>query len=203
MRWAFTEPVCTERLRLRPMAERDAEDVLAYRSLAEVARYVPFEPMDADGVAERIAGRWAQTTLDEENTSLLLGIALADSDRVIGDLTLMMGPPEHRGAEVGWVLDPVHSGHGYATEAAHALLHLCFDELGLHRVTARVDTRNEPSLRVAERLGMRREAHLIQNEWFKGGWSDEFDLALLEREWAAQHAGGAGGEGCRWPLQSA
>jgi RimJ/RimL family protein N-acetyltransferase len=202
MRWTFTDPVRTERLRLRPVVARDAEAVLAYRSLAQVSRYVPFEPMDADDVAQRIAGRWAQTTLDEDHTSLLLGIALADGDRVIGDLTLMMGPPEHRGAELGWVLDPTRSGHGYATEAAHALLHLCFDTLGLHRVTARIDARNEPSLRLADRLGMRREAHLIENEWFKGGWSDEFDFALLEHEWVAQHARGAGGGGCRWPLQS-
>jgi RimJ/RimL family protein N-acetyltransferase len=182
-------PVCTARLRLRPVTAADAEAIRDYRSLAEVARYVPFEPMDAAAIAERIAGRWSQTTLDAENTSVFIGVALADSDRVIGDLTVMMGPAEHRGAELGWVLHPAHSGHGYATEAAHALLDVCFDELGLHRVTARIDVRNEASLRLADRLGMRREAHLIANEWFKGGWSDEIDFALLEDEWAARRTG--------------
>jgi RimJ/RimL family protein N-acetyltransferase len=193
-------PVCTARLRLRPVTAGDADALLAYRSLAEVCRYVPFEPMDAGQIAQRIAGRWSQSTLDDGNQSVFMGIALAESDRVIGDLTLMLGPEEHRGAELGWVLHPAHSGHGYATEAAHALLHLAFDELGLHRVTARIDARNEASLRLADRLGMRREAHLIANEWFKGGWSDEFNVALLDDEWAAQHAGGVGGVGCRWPL---
>jgi RimJ/RimL family protein N-acetyltransferase len=188
--WAFGHPITTARLRLRLVTADDAGAVLAYRSLPEVARYVPFEPMDAAAIAERIAGRWSQTTLDEDNTSLLLGIALADDDLVIGDLTLMMGPPEHRGAELGWVLNPAYSGHGYATEAAHALIGLCFNELGLHRVTARVDTRNDASLRLADRLGMRREAHLIANEWFKGGWSDEIDYALLEDEWAVRRADG-------------
>jgi RimJ/RimL family protein N-acetyltransferase len=192
-------PVCTARLRLRPVTARDADALLAYRSLVEVCRYVPFEPMDADQIAQRIAGRWSESTLGDGNQSMFLGIALADSDRVIGDLTLMMGPAEHRGAELGWVLHPAHSGQGYAVEAAHALLHLAFDELGLHRVTARIDVRNDASLRLADRLGMRREAHLIANEWFKGGWSDEIDVALLEREWAAQHAGGIGGAGCRRP----
>jgi RimJ/RimL family protein N-acetyltransferase len=200
MRWAFEDAITTARLRLRPVVTADAEAIRDYRSLAEVARYVPFEPMDAAAIAERIAGRWSQTALDAENTSVFIGVALADSDRVIGDLTVMMGPAEHRGAELGWVLHPAHSGHGYATEAAHALLDLCFDELGLHRVTARVDTRNEASLRLADRLGMRREAHLVENEWFKGGWSDEIDFALLEGEWAAQHAGEVGGAGRRSPL---
>jgi RimJ/RimL family protein N-acetyltransferase len=185
-------------LRLRPVTAGDADALLAYRSLAEVCRYVPFEPMDADQIAQRIAGLWSQSTLGEGNPGMFLGIALADDDRVIGDLSLFGAEPEHRSAEIGWILHPAHSGRGYATEAVHALLHLVFDDLGLHRVTARIDARNEASLRLADRLRMRREAHLVQNEWFKGGWSDEIDVALLEHEWAAQQAGGAGS--CRWPL---
>ena len=71
------------------------------------------------------------------------------------------------------------------------MLHLAFDQLGLHRVVARVDARNDASQRLAARLGMRREAHLVANEWFKGEWSDEVDFALLEDEWEAQHQRGA------------
>jgi RimJ/RimL family protein N-acetyltransferase len=92
---------------------------------------------------------------------------------------------EHRGGEIGYVLNPTYSGHGYATEAAHRLLHLAFDDLGLHRVTARVDAENQSSARLAVRLGMRQEAHLVQNEWFKGHWSDGLDFAILEDEWRA------------------
>jgi RimJ/RimL family protein N-acetyltransferase len=67
------------------------------------------------------------------------------------------------------------------------MLHLAFDQLGLHRVTASVDARNTASLRLADRLGMRREMHLVSNRWFKGVWSDEIAFALLEYEWIAQH----------------
>ena len=108
---------------------------------------------------------------------------------------------EHRSGEIGWVFHPGYSGRGYATEASHALLHLAFDELGLHRVIARVDARNEASLRLADRLGMRREAHLVSNEWFKGVWSDEIDFAVLEHEWAVVHADGP--RSCAWPLAEA
>ena len=94
---------------------------------------------------------------------------------------------EHRGVEVGYVFNPDFAGNGYATEAVHTLLHLAFDELGLYRVTARVDQRNHLTAELAARLGMRQEANLVKNEWFKGKWSDELDLPLLEEEWSAQH----------------
>ncbi|HEY5250597.1 MAG TPA: GNAT family protein [Acidimicrobiales bacterium] len=79
------------------------------------------------------------------------------------------------------------TGHGYAADAAHALLHLAFDELGLHRVVARVDARNRSSARLATRLGMRLEAHLVENEWFKGGWSDQLEFAVLAHQWSTGH----------------
>jgi RimJ/RimL family protein N-acetyltransferase len=183
-------PVTTTRLSLRPLVATDAEDLVAYRSLDDVCRYIPFEPMTIEAVAAKLTGVWQRQAIGAEGEGLTLGIELARTGRVIGDLMLYFQSAEHRSGEIGWVIHPGHSGNGYATEAAHALLHLAFDQLELHRVTARVDARNLASLRLAERLGMRREAHLVRNEWFKGAWSNEIDLALLEDEWAAQHADG-------------
>ncbi|MHB8140675.1 MAG: GNAT family N-acetyltransferase [Vulcanimicrobiaceae bacterium] len=183
-------PVSTARLRLRPLVPADVDSVVAYRSRPEVCRYVPFEPMDREAVADRVAGRWARQEIVAEGDALFLGVEVASSNQVVGDVMLSLTSAEHRGGEVGWVLNPDHSGQGYATEAAHAMLHLAFDGLGLHRVAARVDARNDPSLRLAARLGMRREAHLLANEWFKGEWGDEVDFALLEDEWEAQHQAG-------------
>lgn len=180
-------PVPTARLRLRPLVPADVDSLVAYRSRPEVCRYVPFEPMDRETVADRVAGRWARHEIVAEGDALFVAVEVASSAQVVGDIMLSFSSAEHRGGEVGWVLNPDYSGQGYATEAAHAVLHLAFDDLGLHRVVARVDSRNDPSLRLAARLGMRREAHLIANEWFKGEWSDEIDFALLEDEWEAQH----------------
>lgn len=193
-------PVRTARLVLRPLSVADTEDLVAYRSLADVCRFVPFEPMDAEAIASKLDGGWSRGAIQAEGEALTLGAELVESGQVIGDVMLYFQSAEHRGGEVGWVINPKYSGRGYATEATHALLHLAFDQLGLHRVTARVDARNDASLKLASRLGMRREAHLIRNEWFKGAWSDEFDFALLEDEWAAQHS--AGLQSCSWPLAS-
>jgi RimJ/RimL family protein N-acetyltransferase len=183
-------PLRSPRLSLRPMTERDVEAIVAYRSIPEVCRYVPFEPMDAASVRERVTGLWQRRSLEREGDSLFPGVELTATGELIGDLMLRWASAEHRCGELGYVFHPSHSGHGYATEAAHRLLHLAFDELGLHRVIARVDADNHSSARLAARLGMRQEAHLIENEWFKGRWSDELDFAILEHEWRAMpHTG--------------
>ena len=80
-------------------------------------------------------------------------------------------------------------GRGYATEGGRAILRLAFEDLGMHRVIARLEARNEASAVACERLGMRREAHHVENEWIKGEWQSELIYAILEREWAAR--GGA------------
>jgi RimJ/RimL family protein N-acetyltransferase len=178
-----TYPIRTERLLLRPLTPADADALLAYRSRADVARYVPFQPMTHEGILERIAGIWARTELTDEGQSLTLGFELAGTGQAIGDAILFFHSREHLGGEVGYVLHPEHSGHGYATEAARAMLALGFDGLGLHRIVARVDEGNVASANVCRRLGMRQEARLIENEMFKGEWSNELDFAMLRSEW--------------------
>jgi RimJ/RimL family protein N-acetyltransferase len=146
--------------------------------------------MDAAAVRERLRGMWARQVLEAAGEALFLAVELTATGELIGDVLLMWRSAEDRGGEIGYVLNPAYAGHGYATEAAHRLMHLAFDDLGLHRVTARVDADNQSSARLAARLGMRQEAHLVQNEWFKGRWSDELDFAILEDEWRAMdHTG--------------
>jgi hypothetical protein len=92
------------------------------------------------------------------------------------------------------VFHPGYQGRGLATEAAEVVLGLGFDGLGLHRVIGRCDALNLPSARLMERLGMRREAHFVHNEIFKGSWGDELVYALLEDEWRGGSAAAGRGE---------
>ena len=181
-------PVTTARLRLRPLSLADVDGLVAYRSRLDVCRYVPFEPMDEAAVVARLSDRWANHAITSDCDRLTLGVEIAATGAIVGDVMLRLVSETDRCGEVGWVFNPDHTGHGYATEAAHALLHMGFDDLGLHRMIARVDVRNSRSLRLGDRLAMRREANLIENEWFKGAWSSEIDFALLESEWTRQHA---------------
>ncbi|GIF74792.1 GNAT family N-acetyltransferase [Asanoa siamensis] len=181
-----TYPVRTERLLLRPLTTADTDALLAYRSRPDVCRYVPFEPMTPEVIADRLAGMWATTSLTDEGQALTLGIELAATGQLVGDVVLFFHSRLHRGGEIGYVVNPDFEGNGYATEASRALLGLAFDDLGLHRVIGRIDERNEPSAKVLRRLGLRQEARLVHNELVKGEWSTELDFAILADEWRAQ-----------------
>lgn len=179
-------PIRTERLVLRPLVDADAPALLGYLSRPDVCRYIPYEPLSAADVAQRLGGVWSRPWIDADGDAMIIGAEVAvgsDAGRLAGDLMLRLASVEHASAEIGYVFDPEVGGRGYATEAAAAMVDLAFDGLGAHRVYARIDARNARSARLAERLGMRREAHLRENEWFKGGWSDELVYAVLDREW--------------------
>jgi RimJ/RimL family protein N-acetyltransferase len=178
-----TYPIRTERLLLRPLTAADTDALLAYRGLPDVCRYVPFEPMTPEVIAQRLATDWAATELTDEDQALNLGAELAATGQFVGDVALFWRSREHLGGEIGYMMHPGFGGHGYATEAARVLLRLAFEDLGLHRVYARVDERNEPSARLARRLGMRQEARLVENELVKGEWSTWLIFAMLAREW--------------------
>jgi RimJ/RimL family protein N-acetyltransferase len=102
---------------------------------------------------------------------------------VIGEVSLIWRSVTDGQGEVGYIFHPDAQHHGYATEAARALLHFGFGQVGLHRIYARCDARNEPSWRLMERLGMRREAHFRQHIRVKGRWDEELIYAVLASEW--------------------
>ena len=117
---------------------------------------------------------------------MVLGVELMATGQLIGHVSLSLGAPEHRQAEIGFMFQPGHQGRGYATEASEAMLALAFGTYELHRVYGRLEPRNVASARVLEKLGMRKEAHLIENEWVKDEWQSEVIYAVLAREWNAR-----------------
>jgi len=183
-----TYPIRGDRLLLRPLTSRDIDALLAYRGREDVCRYVPFEPMTREGITERLTGQWARTELTGEGQSLTLGAEVSQTGELAGDIILFWHSEEHAGGEIGYVFNPSLGGRGYATEAVTMMLRLGFEELGIHRIIARIDERNDPSVRLARRVGMRQEARLVENEFFKGEWSTELDFAMLAAEWHAAHS---------------
>ena len=176
-------PIRTPRLILRPYAFDDFEALHDLQSRPEVTRYLLFDARDRDQVRMSLEQKVAAAELDDEGGNLSLAVVLPPTGALIGDVTLFWLSRANRQGEVGYVFHPDHGGRGYATEAAAVLLRLGFAELGLHRIIGRIDARNAPSARVLERLGMRREAHFVQNEILKGEWTDEVVYAMLEDEW--------------------
>lgn len=177
-------PVRTERLVLREFRPDDFDALLTFHSDPANVLYVPFEARTPDEMRVALDKKIAGRALTGPGDHLDLAVTLSDGT-LVGDLVVMLHAVEHGTVEVGWIFDPAHSGRGYATEAVRAMLGMVFDGLQARRVVACVEARNTASRRLCERLGMRQEAHLVENEVFKGELSSEVDYALLSREWAA------------------
>lgn len=176
-------PVATERLTLRPFTQDDLDDLHAYQSLPDVTRHLFRPPLTRDQCARSLTRRAAGTAWAEDGDDLVVAVCETDGTTVVGEIVLKLASARARQAEIGWVFHPAYGGRGYATEAARATASLAFAELNVHRLFARLDVLNTGSVRVCERLGMRREAHFIENDLDGERWADEYVYAALAREW--------------------
>ncbi len=172
----------TKRLLLRDFSADDWPAVLAYQSDPRYLRYYPWEQRTPDD-----ARAFVQMFLDQQaerpRHRYQLAITLPDTGALIGNCGVRLERAEARAASLGYELAPAAWGQGYATEAARAMLAFGFRALGAHRVWAECLAENVGSARVLEKLGLRREAHLRDHEWFKGRWWDTLIYAILEDEW--------------------
>ena len=181
-------PVHTDRLTLRPATTGDLDATWRYRRRDDVARWLTQAPATLQQYRSRFE--------DRTHLARTLIVELGDGGtggEVVGDLMLQITDgwaqaevaDRARGvqAELGWVFHPDHTGRGYATEAVRALIRLCFDDLGLRRVTAGCFAANESSWRLMERVGMRRETYTVRESLHRSGeWLDGMEYALLADE---------------------
>ena len=178
-----TLPLRTERLELRLFTDDDLDALFDMQSDEAMTRYLYWGPRSRDEVRDDLERIKGLTAIDDEGDAIRLAAVLPETGAVIGDIALWRTSRAHAQGEMGYVIHPAHHGHGYATEACEAMLQVGFEMIGLHRIMASADARNEASIRVMERLGMRREAYLRENEFVKGEWTDEVIYAMLATEW--------------------
>jgi [ribosomal protein S5]-alanine N-acetyltransferase len=171
----------TARLRLRPFTDGDAAPLFALQSNTHVLRY-----WDAPAWSERSrAERFIATCrkMADEGTGARVAVDRVSDGAFIGWCSLTRWNPDYRSASLGYCLDDAAWGHGYATEAARALLRWAFDTLDLNRVQAETDTRNVASARVLEKVGFVREGTLREDCVVNGEVSDSWVFGLIRREW--------------------
>ncbi|MGW9629988.1 GNAT family N-acetyltransferase [Agromyces sp. NPDC055520] len=195
-------PISTERLVLRPLEASDAPDVYEYQRIPEVLTYLPWPERDQaeayEHTATRAAGRvlagdgdffvLAMTLPGTPSTGAGAGLTDGEGARVIGDMMVRVSSVKHAQLELGWVVHPDFQGKGYALEAAAAIRDFVFGTLHPHRVQAFLDARNGSSAALCERLGMRREATILEEQYNDGEWQDTAVYGVLRREWAAARA---------------
>lgn len=181
---AIALPLRTERLVLRRFDGTDLDAFHAYHSLPETARYLPGLAKTYTQSMERV-GKYANFVFEKEGDWVCLAIEAKGQPGLLGEVVLKWLPGRGQ-AEVGWTLAPAARGKGFGTEAAAAVMELGFEELGFHRIEARLDALNTASAGLCERLGMRLEARHVDKWHYKGQWATELIYAVLADEWRAQ-----------------
>lgn len=168
---------------VRGMGVADAACVHACRNHPEVRRYQNWRPPHVADV-EQVARE--QVDFRPGITPGVCQLVIEDGGDFVGDFGVVSTDPG-RQAELGVVLHPDAQGRGLATRALRLLIDHLF-AVGLHRITARVDPRNAPSLRLFDRLGMRREGHEVECFFdpVYDEWTDEICFAVLAREWGEE-----------------
>jgi len=182
-------PIETERLRLRFTTPADLPALLALQSRDDVTRWLPWGARGEEQIRESLRMKLAATTIAADGDAFTLAIERKDTGAYAGDVVIWAVSHEHRQGEIGYILHPDHHGRGFATEAVRPLLELGFRCFGMRRIVGRIEPRNTASARVLEKLGMRREAHFVENELIRGEWQSEAVYALLAAEWARASRG--------------
>ncbi|QPF74857.1 GNAT family N-acetyltransferase [Roseateles sp. DAIF2] len=175
----------TPRLLLRPLRDTDARALFAIFSDPAVMRYWSTPPWSALEQAQASIEQDRQAIAAGE--ALRLGLERREDRALIGTCSLFSISMQCRRAELGYGMARRAWGQAYMQEALQALLDFGFSEaLGLKRIEADIDPRNQGSARTLERLGFVQEG-LLRERWIVGDEvSDSALYGLLRRDWRPQ-----------------
>ncbi|MCA9000555.1 MAG: GNAT family N-acetyltransferase, partial [Planctomycetes bacterium] len=118
-----------------------------------------------------------------------LAVRLSEPAVLVGDVGIHFLADDDHQVEIGFTIAPEYQGQGLGSEAVLGVLGYLFDIQRKRRVTASVDPRNQASMALLKRVGMRQEAHFRESLWFKGEWVDDVVWAVLREDWGKVKAG--------------
>ena len=174
----------TERLILRDFIKEDWQRVLEYQSDPMYLRYYDWTERTPEAVQEFV-GWFLDHQQQDPRFKFQLAVTLKSDNLLIGNCGVRMDNVDAMEADIGYELDPKYWNHGYATEAAHAIVDFGFSRFGVHRIWAHCVADNLGSANVLEKLGMRLEGRLREKEFYKDRWWDTLMYAILANEWAS------------------
>ncbi|MBR7879797.1 MULTISPECIES: GNAT family N-acetyltransferase [Bacillus amyloliquefaciens group] len=149
----------TDRLILREVEKKDAKQIFACFSNANVTRYYGLEPFDSMEQAEKMIGWFKDQYHDKKG--MRWGIERKDAKGIIiGTIGFNSWVPKHKRAEVGYEIHPNYWRNGYAFEALENVLSFGFEKLGLHRIGAVVFIENAASHQLLIKAGFQSEGIL-------------------------------------------
>ena len=180
-----TTSLRTDRLVVGPVAEGDIERILEYRNRPDVTRWLIRTEVDPE--AFRAAWKAAADDPDDHSMAVVLdGLVIGTVSLELSDGMGQPGMPTRTEAQLGYIFDPDRSGRGYASEAVAAVVDHSFGTLGVRRLTAGCFADNGASVRILEKVGMRREQHGVGDSWHAElGWIDGYTYGMLVDDWEA------------------
>lgn len=176
-------PLRSGSLVLRYATPEDVEQLLTFRNDPGVNRFMIRTTVEP----EQFRREWAAIPDSHRDFSCVAereGQVVAMGFLEVVDGMGQPGKPMGTEGRIGYIVDPAHAGRGVATDVARGLLRAGFEVLGLRRITAGCNADNHASVRVLEKVGMRREQHGVQDSWHAElGWVDGYEYGLLAHEW--------------------
>ena len=171
----------TERILLRKLQVDDAPDMFEYASDPLVTRYVLIDTHrsqdETRAFLERVVSR------DPDSGLATFAVVLKETGKMIGTCGIYLDHERRARAEVAYMLNRAHWGHGYITEALQAVIDFGFSHLGMNRIFARCRPENVASARVMEKVGMTYEGLLREHILVRGEFWDLQEYAILRKEW--------------------
>ncbi|MBM7602711.1 RimJ/RimL family protein N-acetyltransferase [Metabacillus crassostreae] len=168
----------TERLTIRTYRSDDMQDVFHIYNNEDTCRYLLHDNWTYENMQEKFNKKLKNSVLTKDTA---LSLAVESHNQVIGDLSVWYTDMKDT-VEIGFSFSEKVSGRGYASEAVSGLVRKLFEEFYVHRIQANLDARNKSSQKLCERIGMRKEAHLIQDFWNKGEWTDSIIYGMLRSD---------------------
>ena len=178
-------PVSTERLTIRFFEYRDKDLELAIHDDSGLFTHLPIDPRTPAEIDESLKKRIGQHALDEVGGTVLLAVERTTDGSYVGAVQLTPIQVEPLQVSIGWLALRSQHGNGFMTEAVRAVIDTALSSAGVHRIVAEITGGNDASVRLAERLGFRKEAHFVESMFLRDEWRDEMIYALLQSDWNA------------------
>lgn len=178
-----------ERIHLRALRDTDLDAVSEFRNDPVTTQFTPYTNENRSKLQSFLSEQ--QSLWNGNKTSFALsdlpksvmyyGIEDSGSEQLVGECLIIFSG--HLQAEIGYVIAPGFRGKGFAKEAVSTLLNICFSNLKLHRLSARVHPENTASINVLKSFSFRKEGRFLEDYFKDGVWFDTDYFALLAREW--------------------
>lgn len=168
----------TKRLKLREIVKKDSEDIFSILSLEEVTQYYGMYPMKHISQAEALIEKFKISF--ESGSGIRWGIALKDSNRIIGTCGFHNWNKRHFRAEIGYELNVEFWGKGYGKEAIEAIIKYGFDEINLERIEAIVYPENKTSEKMLNKINFDYEGLLRKYAYFRDKQQDLNMFAIVK-----------------------